>query len=111
MYNNIQPISNSYSRSNDNMYSNPEYIRLMMMQQVNPANIFSTDNNNSNPIGSSILGPSGDFMAQLMKAGSPAISHQMELSIYGGLIGKKVTVRVTSVLQTQAGKMIFAKPS
>ena len=27
------------------------------------------------------------------------------------LIGKKVSVRVTSILQTQAGKMIFAKPS
>ena len=89
--NNIQPVNNSFNRASDNMYANPEYIRLMMMQQINPANIFSTGNDNVNPLGTGIGGSSGDFMSQLIKAGSPAITPQMELSIYGGLIGKKVS--------------------
>lgn len=98
VYCSVQPVTNySYKRS-DNIYSNPEYLRLMMTQMTTPnfSSFMSTDteNNNNNIFGTTnaYSGVSSNFYSDLIKGNSSgSITPQMELSIYGALIGKTIT--------------------
>ncbi|MFC1560091.1 hypothetical protein ACFLZ2_03980 [Candidatus Margulisiibacteriota bacterium] len=91
----VPPITSYNSANNTSIYSNPEYLRLMMMQtsSSNVSSIFgNSDENGYDPFGGSNNTISGDFYSELIKANTPtSISPQLEISAFGGLVGNTVT--------------------
>jgi len=94
IYSQVQPIGNYSSPKSNNIYSNPEYLRLMMeqMSSANVTSIFSGGKDGSNYDPFSGGASNSNFYSELIKANSSSMmTPQMELSIYGNLVGKTLT--------------------
>ena len=94
-YGYVDPISSYNSNTNSSVYSNPEYLRLMMTQMSIPNLTSGSDDDKYDPFGggsSAFGGITTDFYSELIKANTaPQVSPQAELTRYGGLVGKNVT--------------------